>query len=108
MRKRIDLLNAFPYYLYAPTKIMDRYEHTTLEKLDTEIVIAALGYPVQMVGPVEVECWIGGGKVCRVVALDGLTFAGVGMKVQLSGRFDMTELVDLEALAQQIEAAKAD
>jgi hypothetical protein len=85
---------------------MDRYEHTLLEKLDTEVVIAALGYPVRMVGQVEVECCISAGRVRRVVALDGIEFDGNGMRVQIKGRFELTDLVDLDRLTAQVQGEK--
>lgn len=55
------------------------------------------------VGAVTGECFIEGGKVVKVLASDGVVFAGKGTTLIRPDGYDVTDLCDLAKLAKQID-----
>lgn len=77
---------------------------TTLTGLSTTIY-AAEGFDEVLiqVGAVTGECFIVGGKVVKVLAADGVVFAGKGTTLIRPDGYDVTDLCDLDKLARQIK-----
>lgn len=59
-------------------------------------------------GAVTGDCWLEGGHVVKVVAPDGITFAGPSGTLTRPYNFNVTDLCDLAQLARDIRADAAE
>ncbi len=53
--------------------------------------------------PILADCWMEGKRVVKVVAPDGIVFAGPSGELRRPDNFDITDLCDLAQLAREIE-----
>lgn len=81
----------------------------TLKDLTTTI-FADEGFDevLKQVRPVTGDCWLVGGKVVKVVAPDGIVFAGPSGRLIRPDGFNVTDICDLAQLARDIAAEKAE
>lgn len=76
----------------------------TLTGLSTTIYVGeGFDETLIQVGAVTGECFIEGGKVVKVLAADGVVFAGKGTTLIRPDGYDVTDLCDLVKLAKQIK-----
>lgn len=75
----------------------------TLRGLSTTIFTDdGLDEVLVQVGDARGDAWIEGGKVVKVVAADGIVFAGAGTSLIRPAGFKVTDMCDLRALTKQI------
>jgi hypothetical protein len=63
---------------------------------------------LKQVGAVTGDCWMVGRKVVKVVAPDGIEFSGPSGRLIRPDGFNVTDICDLEQLARDIAASKAE
>lgn len=63
---------------------------------------------LHQVGAVTGDCWTVGGKVVKVVAPDGIEFAGPSGRLIRPDGFNVTDICDLTKLARDIAADKVE